>query len=248
MIEAPPVPRWIDRPSPNHGPREDGTRAEAGRVELLILHYTGMPTAAHALDRLCDPAAQVSAHYTVDEDGTVYAHVPEDRRAWHAGVSHWRGRGDVNSRSIGVEIVNPGHEFGYRPFPAAQMAAVADLCRAIIARHAIAPADVLGHSDVAPARKEDPGELFDWPGLAAQGVGLWPQPTEADCQPGDAALPPEAVAALLDRYGYNAAEPRALLSFQRHFHPQALATPADAGQPTAETIRRLRALLRQTGR
>ncbi len=228
----------IARPSPNHGPR-----APDARAELLILHYTGMPTAAHALDRLCDPAAQVSAHYTVDEDGTVYAHVPEDRRAWHAGLSHWRGLGDVNSRSIGVEIVNPGHEFGYRPFPAAQMAAVTALCQEIIDRHAIAAADVLGHSDVAPARKEDPGELFDWPGLAAQGIGLWPDPTDADVQPGDETLSTDAVAALLARYGYNAAEPRALLSFQRHFHPAVL-----TGRPDAETIRRLRALLRQTGR
>jgi N-acetylmuramoyl-L-alanine amidase len=233
----------IARPSPNHGPRPPGAR-----TELLILHYTGMPTAAHALDRLCDPAAQVSAHYTVDEDGTVYAHVPEDRRAWHAGLSQWRGLGDVNSRSIGVEIVNPGHEFGYRPFPAAQMAAVTALCREIIDRHAIAAADVLGHSDVAPARKEDPGELFDWPGLAAQGIGLWPDPTDADVHLGDDALSTDAVAALLARYGYNAAEPRALLSFQRHFHPAVLTDHAGSGRPDAETIRRLRALLRQTGR
>ncbi|RJF82153.1 N-acetylmuramoyl-L-alanine amidase [Azospirillum cavernae] len=233
----------IARPSPNHGPRAPGALPE-----LLILHYTGMPTAAHALDRLCDPAAQVSAHYTVDEDGTVYAHVPEDRRAWHAGLSHWRGLGDVNSRSIGVEIVNPGHEFGYRPFPAPQMAAVAALCREIIDRHAIAADDVLGHSDVAPARKEDPGELFDWPGLAAQGIGLWPEPSDADVQPGDDALSTDALATLLARYGYNAAEPRALLSFQRHFHPAALIDHAGTGRPDAETIRRLRALLRQTGR
>jgi len=224
----------IDRPSPNHGPRPDGARAE-----LLILHYTGMPTAAHALSRLCDPAAQVSAHYTVDEDGTVYAHVPEDRRAWHAGVSRWRGAGDVNGRSIGVEIVNPGHEFGYRPFPAVQMAAVAALCRGIVARHGIAAADVLGHSDVAPARKEDPGELFDWPGLAAQGIGLWPTPSQADDGPwSDAEIP-----ALLGRYGYDPAEPRALLAFQRHFHPERL-----GGAPDGETVRRLRALLRTTGR
>lgn len=226
--------RRIDRPSPNHGPRADGAR-----VELLILHYTGMPTAAHALDRLCDPAAQVSAHYTVDEDGTVYAHVPEDRRAWHAGRSSWRGAEDVNSRSIGVEIVNPGHEFGYRPFPPVQMAAVAELCRGIIERHGIAPAGVLGHSDVAPARKEDPGELFDWPDLAARGIGLWPTPSQAD----DGPISEAEVAALLGRYGYDPAEPRALLAFQRHFHPDRL-----TGTPDPETVRRLRALLRLTGR
>ncbi|MBP2229103.1 N-acetylmuramoyl-L-alanine amidase [Azospirillum agricola] len=228
------TPSRIERPSPNHGPRPEGAR-----VELLILHYTGMPTARHALDRLCDPTSQVSAHYTVDEDGTVYAHVPEDRRAWHAGVSRWRGLGDVNGRSVGVEIVNPGHEFGYRPFPTVQMAAVAALCRGIVARHGIAAADVLGHSDVAPARKEDPGELFDWPGLAAKGIGLWPTPSQADDAPAGA----EEVGALLGRYGYDPAEPRALLSFQRHFHPDGMTGTADR-----ETLRRLRALLRLTGR
>ncbi|GLR81628.1 N-acetylmuramoyl-L-alanine amidase [Azospirillum oryzae] len=226
--------RRIDRPSPNHGPRADGSR-----VELLILHYTGMPTAADALDRLCDPAAQVSAHYTVDEDGTIFAHVPEDRRAWHAGRSGWRGTGDVNSRSIGVEIVNPGHEFGYRPFPPAQMAAVAELCQGIVKRHGIPAGDVLGHSDVAPDRKEDPGELFDWPGLAAQGIGIWPTPSQDDDGPFNDA----EVAALLGRYGYDPAEPRALLAFQRHFHPECL-----TGIPDPETVRRLRALLRLTGR
>ena len=230
--------RRIDCPSPNHGPRPGGAR-----VELLILHYTGMPTAAHALERLCDPAAQVSAHYTVDEDGTVYAHVPEDRRAWHAGRSSWRGAEDVNSRSIGIEIVNPGHEFGYRPFPSSQMAAVAELCRDVIARHGIAAADVLGHSDVAPARKEDPGEMFDWPGLAAGGIGLWPTPPQDVDEDVDGPITATDVAALLGRYGYDPAEPLALLAFQRHFHPTCL-----TGLPDPETIRRLRTLLRLTGR
>jgi len=226
--------RLIDLPSPNHGPRPDGARAA-----LLILHYTGMPTAADALRRLCDPAAQVSAHYTVDEDGTVYAHVPEDRRAWHAGVSSWRGVGDINSRSIGIEIVNPGHEFGYRPFPAAQMDAVAALCVAVMGRHGIRAEDVLGHSDIAPARKEDPGELFDWPWLARAGVGLWPMPSQTDEGPFTA----DEVAELLGRYGYDAAAPRALLSFQRHFLPERMTGAADD-----ETVRRLRALVRVTGR
>ncbi|HRJ61118.1 MAG TPA: N-acetylmuramoyl-L-alanine amidase, partial [Azospirillaceae bacterium] len=162
-------------PSPNHGPRPDGVAPS-----LLILHYTGMRDAAAALARLTDPASEVSAHYTVDEDGTIYAHVDEERRAWHAGVARWRGEGDVNSRSVGVEIVNPGHDFGYRPFPAAQMRAVADLSKAIMARWGIRPRDVLAHSDVAPTRKQDPGELFDWPWLAAQGVGVSPAPTPAD--------------------------------------------------------------------
>ena len=161
--------RIIDRPSPNHDERPAGAD-----IDVLLLHYTGMPTAAGALDRLCDPAAKVGAHYLIDEDGAVYALVDEDRRAWHAGVSYWRGERDINGRSIGIELVNPGHEFGYRPFPEPQMRALIGLCRDILARHAIPAARVLGHSDVAPARKEDPGELFDWPRLAAEGIGLWP--------------------------------------------------------------------------
>ncbi|WP_448191170.1 N-acetylmuramoyl-L-alanine amidase [Azospirillum sp. sgz301742] len=226
--------RILDLPSPNHGPRPDGVGAE-----LLILHYTGMPTVADALSRLCDPAAQVSAHYTVDEDGTIYAHVPEDRRAWHAGVSSWRGGGDINSRSIGIEIVNPGHEFGYRPFPGVQMDAVEDLCVAVMGRHGIRPENVLGHSDIAPARKEDPGELFDWVRLARVGVGIWPMPSQAD----EGAFTGGEVTELLGRYGYDTACPRALLSFQRHFAPECLTGEADA-----ETVRRLRALVRVTGR
>ena len=160
----------VDRPSPNQDDR-DG----AG-IDMLVLHYTGMPSGAAAIDRLCDPAAKVSAHYTVDEDGTVYAHVPEARRAWHAGVSHWAGAANINSRSIGIELVNPGHEFGYRPFPEAQIAALTTLCHGILLRHPIPSWRVLGHSDVAPARKDDPGELFPWKRLAEAGIGLWPAP------------------------------------------------------------------------
>jgi N-acetylmuramoyl-L-alanine amidase len=148
-------------------------------VDILLLHYTGMETGAAALARLCDPDAQVSAHYTVDEDGTVYAHVPEEHRAWHAGVSYWAGARDVNARSIGIEIVNPGHEFGYRSFPGAQIEAVIALAKDIFSRHPIPPERVLGHSDVAPARKIDPGELFPWGALALAGVGLWPQTRKA---------------------------------------------------------------------
>ncbi|HEX2479239.1 MAG TPA: N-acetylmuramoyl-L-alanine amidase, partial [Geminicoccaceae bacterium] len=144
-------------------------------VDTLILHYTGMPTAAAALARLRDPDAKVSAHYLIDEDGDVVHLVPEERRAWHAGVSSWAGRARLNDCSIGIELVNPGHEWGYRPFTDAQYDACVELCRAILARWPIAPRGVLAHSDVAPARKQDPGELFDWARLAAAGVGLWPQ-------------------------------------------------------------------------
>jgi N-acetylmuramoyl-L-alanine amidase len=180
---------------------------------MLVLHYTGMQTGEAAVARLCDPAAKVSAHYTVDVDGTVYAHVPEDRRAWHAGVSFWAGATDINARSIGIEIVNPGHEFGYRAFPEPQIAALIPLCQAILGRHPIPAARVLGHSDVAPARKEDPGELFPWQRLAKAGIGLWPEVVESS-------LGPEALA----RYGYdpNAPQDKVITAFQRHFRPEKL--------------------------
>ncbi len=220
-------------PSPNHGPREPGTV-----IDMLVLHYTGMPTARDALARMTDPKAEVSAHYCVDEDGAVLRLVEEDRRAWHAGISWWRGRTDVNNRSIGVEIVNPGHEFGYRDFPEAQMVAVQALCREILARHpAIAPRDVVGHADVAPWRKEDPGERFDWPRLAAAGTGLWPTAAQVAAAPetGDPAQ-------LLTAIGYRVdakVSPleKALTAFQRHFHPDAV-----TGQADGETLKRLNAV------
>jgi N-acetylmuramoyl-L-alanine amidase len=186
---------------------------------MLVLHYTGMANGQAALDRLCDPAAKVSAHYTIDEDGTVYAHVVEARRAWHAGLSHWAGVDNVNARSIGIELINPGHEYGYRAFPDAQIAALIELSRAIFARHAIAPSHVLGHSDVAPARKEDPGELFPWRKLADEGIGLWPQASHRDLD-----------AAALTRYGYDPHAPldKVITAFQRHFRPQNLDGTWDA--------------------
>ncbi len=150
---------------------------------MLVLHYTGMQTAAAALARLCDPAAKVSSHYLVDEDGAVHALVEEQNRAWHAGVSFWRGATGLNDRSIGIEIVNPGHEFGYRPFPPVQMRAVRALCHGILARWpGIVARNVVAHSDIAPNRKQDPGELFDWRGLAQAGIGLW---TDSFAPPGD---------------------------------------------------------------
>ena len=200
------MPR-LEMPSPNH---DDRGGAE---VDMLVLHYTGMKTAKAALERLCDPAAKVSAHYTIDEDGTVYAHVPEARRAWHAGVSAWAGASDINARSIGIELVNPGHEFGYRDFPYAQIEALITLCHGILLRHPIPSARVLGHSDVAPARKEDPGELFPWARLAKSGIGLWPQSIASS-------VGPEA----LQRYGYdpNAPQESVVTAFQRHFRPRRL--------------------------
>ncbi len=164
-----------ERPSPNFGDRRtvDG---KAG-VRHLVFHYTGMKTAAAARERLTDPAAQVSAHYLLDEDGAITRLVDEGKRAWHAGKAFWRGVRDINSTSVGIEIVNPGHDHGYRAFPDAQIDALIGLADGIIARHAITPDNVLGHSDIAPGRKVDPGELFPWQRLAAAGIGLWPEPT-----------------------------------------------------------------------
>jgi N-acetylmuramoyl-L-alanine amidase len=198
----------IDRPSPNHGPRP-------GPIDMLVLHYTGMRSAAEALARLCSRDAAVSAHYLIDEDGTTYRLVAEARRAWHAGVSSWRGQRDVNGASIGIELANPGHEFGYRAFPDAQMAALEALGRDILARHPIPARNVVGHSDVAPERKQDPGELFDWPRLARAGIGLFPA-----AQPPASALLPEAQR-LLAAIGYAPETPTeaVLAAFQRHFRP-----------------------------
>ena len=220
----------VDRPSPNHD-----ARPEAARIDMLLLHYTGMKTARDALFRLCDPAARDSAHYTIDRDGIVYAHVPEERRAWHAGVSFWAGERDVNARSIGIELVNPGHEFGYVPFPEEQMAALIDLASGILQRHPIPPHRVLGHSDVAPARKSDPGELFSWAQLADFGIGLWPHD-------GGAALGGSLENAL-SAFGYGVGDApleTIVTAFQRHFRPGRVDGVADA-----ETRRRLAALLAQ---
>ena len=204
--------RLIQRPSPNHDER-------TAPVDMLVLHYTGMVSGQAALERLCDASAKVSAHYTIDEDGTVYAHVAENRRAWHAGVSHWAGVDNVNARAIGIELVNPGHEFGYRAFPDAQIAALIELCRDIFTRHTIAPSHVLGHSDVAPARKDDPGELFPWERLAREKIGLWPHRPAG-----------EAGAEALARYGYdpNAPLEKVITAFQRHFRPARLDGKWDA--------------------
>ena len=222
--------RVTDAPSPNHDDRPDGAP-----VDMLILHYTGMRSGAAAIDRLCDPAAKVSAHYVVEEDGQVFRLVPEARRAWHAGISHWRGVSGLNARSIGIEVVNPGHEHGYRPFAALQMAALCDLCRAILARHPIPAWNVVGHSDVAPDRKEDPGEFFDWEGLAAHGVGLWPR--AAGRGDGDALR-------LLGAIGYRTDLPLPVLlrAFQRHWRPGRVDGVADA-----ETLARLHAVAAAAG-
>jgi N-acetylmuramoyl-L-alanine amidase len=191
-------------------------------IDMLVLHYTGMRSANEALERLCNPVSKVSAHYMVDEDGTVHTLVDEGSRAWHAGVSFWRGNTNINQRSIGIEIVNPGHEFGYRPFPKAQMEALAELCKAILSRHPIPARNVVAHSDVAPGRKEDPGELFDWRWLAANGVGLWPTDDRRQMT-GDRDCDPSSVHRHLSSYGYNTQNlSAAITAFQRHFRPKLL--------------------------
>jgi N-acetylmuramoyl-L-alanine amidase len=193
---------------------------------MLVLHYTGMQSGAAALERLCDPAARVSSHYVVEEDGAVWRLVPEERRAWHAGVSYWLSETTLNTVSIGVEIVNPGHEWGYRPFPEPQMQAVEALCRDIIARRRIPAHRIVGHSDVAPTRKSDPGELFDWPRLARAGIGLWPPPAvELRRRRGRGVGVVERAGALADlaRIGYEVPpgnETPALAAFQRRFRPE----------------------------
>ena len=156
----------IDAPSPNHDSRGDAA------IDLLVLHYTGMPTGAEALARLRDEKARVSAHYLVEEDGRIFSLVAEERRAWHAGVSHWAGVDNVNDNSIGIEIVNPGHEWGYRKFPVDQIDAVVKLVRDVCFRHLIPSSRVVGHSDIAPMRKEDPGELFPWDELARENLAV----------------------------------------------------------------------------
>ncbi|MBL8660712.1 MAG: N-acetylmuramoyl-L-alanine amidase, partial [Rhodospirillales bacterium] len=187
-------------------------------------------------DRLCDPEVAVSAHYLVEEDGRILPLVDERHRAWHAGVASWRGWRDINARSIGIELVNPGHDFGYRPFAAAQMAALIELAGDILSRHPIPPRNVVGHSDVAPERKMDPGELFDWPRLAAAGIGLWPDEGEATGRDD------RQVAAMLAAFGYSVDNPfAALTAFQRHFRPWRVDGAGDR-----ETVRRLGGLLALT--
>ncbi|HSO41820.1 MAG TPA: N-acetylmuramoyl-L-alanine amidase [Rhodospirillales bacterium] len=219
----------LHRPSASFAARPAGAR-----IDMLVLHYTGMESAEAALARLCDPAAPVSAHYLVGEDGRVFRLVEERERAWHAGVASWRGASDINARSIGIELVNPGHEFGYRPFPKAQMAALIELAGDILARHPeIPPRNVVAHSDVAPTRKMDPGELFDWRLLAEYGIGLWPE--EADAL----MLDPDGVAGMLAAFGYATRDRfAAIRAFQRHFRPERVNGRIDFG-----TVRRLAGLL-----
>ena len=241
-----PDSRCVDAvlPSPNHGPRKI-----PGAPGILLLHYTGMPSYEAALARLRDPGPELSAHYLVREDGHVAQLVPEARRAHHAGAGSWAGIADVNSCSIGIEIANPGHDGGLPPYPDGQIDAVVALCRDILARYPIPPGRVLAHSDVAPDRKEDPGERFPWAALHAAGIGLWGPPAEIESGPslgpGDAGPQVLALQEGLAAYGYGVAasgiyDPRTVqvvTAFQRHFRPALLDGIADPS--TRETLRRL---------
>ena len=245
----------IELPSPNFNERK-------APPDMVVLHYTGMRSGKAALERMCDPAAQVSAHYCVDEDGSVYRLVPEERRAWHAGVSFWKGETGLNDISIGIEIVNPGHEFGYRDFPSVQIDAVVGLLDAMRGRWDIPDHRILGHSDIAPERKEDPGERFPWKILAEHGHGLWPDAFDAVEPEREAAMGPPlgagdtgpgvfALQGALGKLGYTIlpggpydAETATIVgAFQRHWHPEMIGT-AGEGLADARTRLRLMALLR----
>ncbi|WP_413206168.1 N-acetylmuramoyl-L-alanine amidase [Rhodospirillum sp. A1_3_36] len=230
IIKAPLEERIRNRPSPNRDERPQGQP-----IDTLVIHYTGMRSAGEALERLEDPEAKVSAHYLIDEDGQILRLVAESDRAWHAGVSYWRGRERINDTSIGIELVNPGHEFGYRPFPSPQMNSLIHLCRAILKRHPIPARNVVGHADIAPTRKEDPGELFDWHALARAGVGLWPtRPLLALSARKDQ----ENADRLLEHIGYDVTDrTAAVVAFQRHFRPANI-----DGQVDMETMGLLMAL------
>lgn len=200
----------IETPSPNFDER-------GAPISIIVLHYTGMKDAESAIARLRDPEAKVSSHYLVAEDGTILRLVNEDKRAWHAGKSYWRGNTDINSTSIGIEIVNPGHEFGYPPFPEVQIASVIPLVADIKQRYNITRGNVVGHSDIAPARKQDPGELFPWHQLARLRLAL-PRPTKNLMDPGwtDAGF-----LMALERFGYDVADrQKAVIAFQRRFRPE----------------------------
>lgn len=235
-------------PSPNIEDRRKGCRAD-----MIILHYTGMDRAENAIAWLANPKSKVSCHYVVDEEGRITQMVEETKRAWHAGASYWAGETDINSVSIGIEIQNPGHEHGYPDFPPAQMHAVAALCRDIAKRRGIAPERVLAHSDVAPGRKIDPGEKFDWAGLSHHGVGHWVRPAAlhkaeaAELLDDDETCIAEALQ-LMRAYGYGIENQDRLdwftvlvRSFQLHFRPARADGRLDAG--TLDTMRRLVAAL-----
>lgn len=211
-------------------------RNEHSKINILLMHYTGMKTAQDALDIMCNPEKSVSAHYMVYEDGEIVNLVPEEKRAWHAGISCWHGISSLNHTSIGIEIVNPGHEWGYVPFPAKQMDSVLELSKGILSRNDIPARNVIAHSDVAPSRKEDPGELFDWGYLAKNGVGLWHNVEKVwrggDIlnKPGEESSDVAQIQTMLADYGYHirvdgyygGKTEQIIKAFKRHFSPESI--------------------------
>lgn len=208
----------IDCPSPNFDERDQA-------ISMIVLHYTGMKDAASAIERLRDPDAQVSCHYLVAEDGQILRMVPEEKRAWHAGESYWRGNNRINAASIGIEIVNPGHELGYPPFPDEQIEALIPLVADIKQRYGITRGNVVGHSDIAPRRKQDPGEQFPWGKLARLRLAL-PRPTKNLMDPN---WTQGGFLLALERFGYDVSDPMAaIVAFQRRFRPELMDGEIDA--------------------
>ncbi|MGE0230146.1 MAG: N-acetylmuramoyl-L-alanine amidase [Flavobacteriaceae bacterium] len=242
----------VHGPSPNHGARPAGTP-----VDMLVLHYTGMESETAATARLCDPAADVSCHYVVAEDGRILRLVEEGQRAWHAGAGSWRGHDDVNGRSIGIEIVNGGHDYGLPDFPEAQIRSVIALSRDILARHPIPGRNVVAHSDTAPLRKMDPGEKFPWGTLAAAGIGHWVPPAPMAgghfLSLGDRGEGVARLQTLFADYGYglditgayDEATRAVVAAFQRHFRPALVDGVAD--RSTLTTLAHLISALDETG-
>lgn len=220
--------------SPNFNNRPDGIA-----IDMLIFHYTGMLSANEALERMCSPIAKVSAHYMIDENGRIFQLVPEEKRAWHAGLAYWRGETNINDRSIGIELENPGHNFNYKYFPEKQITSLIKLAREIVQKYNIPARNIVGHSDVAPKRKKDPGELFNWSLLAENGLGLWPENKVVNNNNVDDLSDFESKLGL---YGYETSNLVAsTLAFQRHFQPKTCSGKIDI--QTVSILRRLIELL-----
>ncbi len=230
-----------------HGSTNFDDRHHGAKPSMIILHYTGMQSTKAAIDRLCDPASKVSAHYVVEENGRLVSLVDEDKRAWHAGASHWENIVDVNSHSIGIEIVNPGHEFGYKEFPEKQIDGIIELCLGLIQKYKIKSYHVLGHSDIAPRRKEDPGELFPWEKLAEEFVGLWATSREMDFEAAKNLLNDKKIfQENLTAFGYDPKAPfeSVLTAFHCHFYPEKFKKGEDPAKMDLLSAARLQALVR----
>lgn len=232
--------KFYEKPSPNFNERKDGLAPE-----FIIIHYTGMKSTEDALERLSDPASEVSCHYLLDEKGNIYKMVDEDKRAWHAGVSSWDGKGDINSRSIGIEISNRGHE----PFTPEQLGTLVLLCHDIMHRHGIPAQNVIGHSDIAPDRKQDPGPQFPWKKLAPFDIGTWPKPTLKDkFNAAAVARNDKRLRALFEKAGYGIegkSTKDLVAAFQSRYQPHVFKKPERVGKPTGQTVAKLRALIRR---